>query len=77
MTELVDIFPRLLNLDLRISRDNTKTSARCIEQYSVELGEHLRTLAAVLAGNDDIGNTQSVTISIERLQTVLFEIVSY
>ena len=75
MAKFGDILTSLLHLDLRISGDDAKASARGIEEHSVELLEHLGALPSILADHDCVGDAQTVTVGVERLESLLLDVV--
>ena len=65
----------LLDLDLGVSADDTKTCARCVKQDSVKLCENVWELSSVEVGNNGVRNAETMQVSIQTLKTILLEIV--
>ena len=77
MRELGDVLLGLLDLDLRVSRDDTKACAWCIEEDSVKFGEHFWHFSSIIAHHYSVGDAQSVTIGVERLEPLFFQVICY
>ena len=75
VTELLYIFARLLDLDLRVTSYDAETSAWSIEQNAIELGEKLWQFTAVLARDDNVADAKAMAIGVQTLQTLFLEVV--
>ena len=54
MAKSHNIFKSLLSLDLRVSSDDAKTSARSIKQAPIKLFEHVGQFSTVLTRHDTV-----------------------
>lgn len=75
MTQLLDIFARLLHFDLLVTRDDTKAGAGSVEETSVKLGEYFGKLAAILVAHDHVRDAETVAVCIQTLETLLLDVV--